>query len=189
MKIFFRECFSKPWQLCVGFSSFLWPYILNVFTWNIVFECMFCLFTSPSDITEGEERWCRGRWKRQRRCWCCDVCGSYLSVQQCHGFLADTRLDSWRSRGSHGGRAQRPGGAGAVCPHLQTTTHQAGIHPGKKHRDKRKVDKSVCVSLSSISDTVYLSLSGRRWRGYGQTVRQWLQPDHHLPIWSTQPEL
>lgn len=46
----------------------------------------------------------------------------------------------------------------------------------------------VCVCLSLISDTVYLSLSGRRRCGYGQTIRQRLQPDHHLPIWSTQPE-
>lgn len=40
----------------------------------------------------------------------------------------------------------------------------------------------VCVCLSLISDTVYLSLSGRCRCGYGQTIRQRLQPDHHLQI-------
>ena len=103
-------------------------------------QVLFYLFP----FTEGEERRCR-RWKQwcgrlcsrhqQQRCRCCDIRRRRISIQQHHGFLTDI-LDFRRSRGSPGGRAQRPGGAGAVCPHLQTTTHQAGIHPGKRENQE-----------------------------------------------------
>lgn len=45
-----------------------------------------------------------------------------------HGSPADTQTPV----GADAGRTQWSGGAGAVCQSVQTKTHQAGIHSGRK---------------------------------------------------------
>lgn len=129
-----NECACFSWK---SVWAFFYQHIKNVWMNHAYTLCL-----TSADITEREEQRC---WKQQQwrlfschweqRCWCCDICRSYLCIQQRHGFLLSLRLEFWRSWGSwgsHGRRTQRSRGAGAVCPHLQAAPHKAGIHPGKK---------------------------------------------------------
>ncbi|CAF97800.1 unnamed protein product, partial [Tetraodon nigroviridis] len=61
----------------------------------------------------------------------------------------------WRhDHGAHGdfssGGTQRPGGAGTVCPHFQTETHQTGLHAGRQRHHLRAGTGAICIFHSKL---------------------------------------
>lgn len=101
-------------------------------------------------------------------------------------------LASGLSSGGHGGHGGHMGEEPSDLEELEQfarTFKQRRIKLGFTQVRRRKacLHDKVCMYLHS--DTNFLSPSGRCWCGYGKTVRQRFQPDHHLPLWSSQPEL